>query len=82
MPLVKLSSKGQIVIPQEIRKKLGLKPRKYAIVELIGERRAEIRPVADVRKELRGVLKKKPSMTRALLREHLEEIQRDEELSS
>ncbi|MDA2924643.1 AbrB/MazE/SpoVT family DNA-binding domain-containing protein [Acidobacteria bacterium AH-259-L09] len=82
MPLVKLSSKGQIVIPQEIRQKLGLKPRKYAIVELIDNRRAEIRPVPDVREELRGVLKKKPSMSKALVSEHLEEIQRDEALSS
>lgn len=79
MALVRLSSKGQIVIPKAIREKLGLNPKKPVMLRLVDDH-AEIRPVPDVKKALRGVLKGKPSMSRALVREHLSEVRRDEKL--
>lgn len=80
MPLVKLSSKGQIVIPKAIRDKLGIKPNKKVILEFI-EDHAEIRPVPDVIKTLRGALKNKPSAVRALIQEHRNEVESNEKLS-
>jgi len=79
MALVKLSSKGQIVIPKAIREKLGLTPKKRVMLKLVDDH-AEIKPVPDAKKALRGVLKGKPSMSRALVREHLSEVRRDEKL--
>lgn len=35
--VVKLSSKGQIVVPQEMREKLGLKPKSKLAIMLRGE---------------------------------------------
>ena len=80
MPLVKLSSKGQIVIPKPIREKLGLQPQKTAILELVRDH-VEIRPVPDMLKELRGVLRNRPSAAQALIEEHRKEVEQDEELS-
>jgi len=47
MPLVKLSSKGQLVIPKAIREKLGLKPNKPLILEMVDEH-AEIKPLPNL----------------------------------
>ncbi len=41
---VKLSSKGQIVIPREVRKKLNLKPGDKVKIEAIDGRKAIIQP--------------------------------------
>ncbi|MGA1875392.1 MAG: AbrB/MazE/SpoVT family DNA-binding domain-containing protein [bacterium] len=80
MVLVKMSSKGQIVIPKEIRKKLGLKPNTKVKLELF-EDHAEIAALPDYAKELKGILKGKPSMTAELLKEHERGIKADEKLS-
>lgn len=80
MAMVRMSSKGQLVIPKEIREKLKLTPKRPVIVELVGDY-AAVRPIPDMRKELRGSLKGKPSMSRALIREHRSEVRHDEELS-
>jgi AbrB family looped-hinge helix DNA binding protein len=80
MPLVKLSSKGQIVIPKKIRDKLGLKPQKPVILELVKDH-AVIRPVPDVIRELKGALKKRPSSVKALIKEHHKEVEQDAKLS-
>ncbi len=42
MPTVKLSSKGQLVIPKNIRDKLGLKPGDTVKLELLGDKKVVI----------------------------------------
>jgi len=80
MNIVKTSSKGQIVIPAEIRKKLGIKPGQKVAFTLV-EDKALIEPLPeDPIKALRGILKGKPSMTKALLNERKKEIEREEKI--
>jgi AbrB family looped-hinge helix DNA binding protein len=82
MPAVRTSSKGQVVIPIEIRKKLGIKPGQMVNLTLEGEK-AVITPLAeDPIKALRGSLKGKPSLTKALLKERKQERKREEKISS
>jgi len=78
--LVRISSKGQLVIPKAIREKLKLTPKKPVIVELRGDY-VVIKAMPNLRKTLRGSLKGKPSMSRALIREHQSEVKHDEKLS-
>ena len=78
--LVRISSKGQLVIPKAIREKLKLTPKKPVIVELIDDY-AVVKPMPNLRKTLRGSLKGKPSMSQALIREHQSEVKHDEKLS-
>ena len=79
MKMVRISSKGQMVIPKAIREQLGIQPNKPVILEVVKDH-AVIRPAPDVRKTLKGILKGKPSMKKALLQDHLSEVQRDEKL--
>jgi AbrB family looped-hinge helix DNA binding protein len=82
MSVVKTSSKGQIVIPVEIRRKLGIKPGQRVNLTLI-EDKAVITPLPqDPIRALRGVLKGEPSMTKDLLRERKEEMKREKEITS
>ncbi|MFQ5684377.1 MAG: AbrB/MazE/SpoVT family DNA-binding domain-containing protein [Candidatus Binatia bacterium] len=83
MPIVKTSSKGQVVIPAEIREKIGLKPGDKVLVTLADDKRVSIEPVPDDPiKALRGFLKGRPSLTRALLRERRKDRQREEKKSA
>jgi AbrB family looped-hinge helix DNA binding protein len=69
MPVVKTSSKGQIVIPKEIRDKLGIGPGKKVLLQVVGEH-AEIVPLPDDPiKSMRGMLKADVSLAEELLRE-------------
>lgn len=80
MNIVKTSSKGQIVIPAEIRKKLGIKPGQKVALTLV-EDKAVIEPLPeDPIKALRGIVKGKPSMTKALLKDRKEEIEREKKI--
>ena len=76
MELVKLSSKGQLVIPKAVREQLGIQSNKFVFLE-VEKDRAVIRAAPDVRKSLRGLLKGKPSMKDALVAEHRKEVQQE-----
>ena len=57
MPVVKTSSKCQVVIPQAIRKKLGIHPGSKVVVTLSDDH-VEIRPLpSNPIKALRGIFK-------------------------
>ena len=78
MPIVKTSAKGQVVIPAEIREKIGLEPGDKVLVMLAGEKKVTIEPLPhDPVKALRGILKGGPSLTKALLRERRKDRQRE-----
>lgn len=82
MAVVKTSSKGQIVIPLEIRKKLGIKPGQKVNLTLVDDK-AIITPLPeDPIKALRGILKGKPSLTKALLSERKKDREREEKITA
>ena len=82
MTIVKTSSKGQIVIPAEIRKKLGIEPGHKVDFSLENDK-AVLTPLPkDPIKTLRGILKGRPSMTKVLLDERKKEIEYDEKIHS
>ena len=81
MPIVKTSSKGQVVIPKDIREKLGITPGKRLLFRVI-ENHAEITLLPDDPiKEMRGILKGGESMAKALLKERQKDNKVDEKHS-
>lgn len=79
MPIVKTLAKGQIVIPAEIRKEIGLKPGTKVLLTLVDKRKIAIEPVPDDPIEAAcGMLRGGPSLTRALLKERREDHVREE----
>jgi AbrB family looped-hinge helix DNA binding protein len=74
MPVVKASSRGQIVIPKEFREKLGILAGRKLLLRLV-ENHLEIVPLPEEPvKGLRGMLKSET----ALAAELLEERRRDD----
>jgi AbrB family looped-hinge helix DNA binding protein len=81
MPVVKASSKGQIVIPKEIREKLGITPGKRILLRVVDEH-AEITPLPDDPiKAMRGFLKGGKSLAKELLAERKKDNKIDEKHS-
>jgi AbrB family looped-hinge helix DNA binding protein len=79
MKAVVTSAKGQVVIPKEIREKIGLKPGAKAAIEAVGDH-AEIRALPENPIDFFcGVFKEGSSLTRALLRARKEEADRESE---
>jgi AbrB family looped-hinge helix DNA binding protein len=79
MAIVKTLAKGQIVIPADIRKKIGIKPGSKVLLTLVDERKVAIEPIPDDPIEAAcGMLQGKPSLTRALLKERREDHAREE----
>lgn len=79
MPVVRTSAKGQVVIPSELRERIGLRPGGKVQVTLTGERKITIEPVPDDPIEATcGMLQGGPSLTQALLKERQEEYAREE----
>ena len=67
MAIVKTSSKGQIVIPAEIRKKLGIEPGQKVSLSIEDDKAVIAALPKDPIKAMRGILKGRPSMTKTLL---------------
>ncbi|MHC1726863.1 MAG: AbrB/MazE/SpoVT family DNA-binding domain-containing protein [Syntrophobacteraceae bacterium] len=69
MPIVRISSKGQVVIPKQIREKLGIVPGKRVLFRLVGNH-AEIVPLPDEPpKAMWGMLMSETSFAEELLKE-------------
>jgi AbrB family looped-hinge helix DNA binding protein len=77
MAIVQISSKGQILIPGRIRKRMGLNP--GASVQLLEKSdHLVLKPVpADPIAAATGFLKSSASLTRDLREEHKEEARHD-----
>ncbi len=81
MPIVRASSKGQIVIPKQIREKLGIRPGKRMLLRVVGDH-AEIVPLSDEPiRAMRGLLKSDTSLSEELLEERRKDKERDERYS-
>jgi len=75
MAVVRTSTKGQVVIPCEIRKKLGLKAGQRLSVNLTKDGKIELTPLPlDPSTAFCGIYKRGRSLTGVLLREHQQEI--------
>lgn len=78
MNIVTTSPKGQVVIPAEIRKAIGLESGQKVSVELRHEE-IVIKPLPkEPIKSLRGKFSSGSSMTQALLKERKEDAKREE----
>lgn len=78
MPIVTISSKGQLVIPKEVRKALGLKPKQKVLLKVVKDH-AEIEPLPENPvKHFCGIFKEGSSLTKALLKEREEDKKREE----
>jgi AbrB family looped-hinge helix DNA binding protein len=79
MAIVKTHAKGQIIMPKDIRVKLGIKPGKMLSVKLVDDH-VEIRPLPDDPIEfLTGIFEKhRGSMAAELLNERKKDNEIDE----
>ncbi len=78
MTTTKVSSKGQIVIPAEIRRRLGIRKGQRLIVETRGDA-VVLRPATKAYFDsLAGIIKGGPSLTEELLAERAREKARED----
>ena len=79
MAIVKTHAKGQIIIPKDIRDKLGIKPGKQLFVKVVGDH-VEIKPLPDDPIEfVTGIFQDYPgSMSAELLQERMNDDKVDE----
>lgn len=79
MPIVTLSSKGQLVIPKEIREALGVKPGQKVFFKIVKDHLVEIAPLPEDKiRHFCGIFKEGSSLTEALLKEREEDKKREE----
>lgn len=80
MPVAIISSKGQLVIPKEIRDILGIKPKQKVLLKIV-KNYAVIEPLPEKPVDVFcGIFKDGTSLTRALLRERREEKKHEEKV--
>ena len=73
-----VSARGEITIPAEVRRELGIRAGQLLSVKVEG-RSLVMRPLPDdIVAAFRGRFADGPSLTEALVREHAEELRRDE----
>ena len=77
MPVVKTSSRGQIVIPREVRKKLNIGPGKRIAVKLEGDHVLLIPLPDDPVESFCGIFKNKASLTQELMNQKTKERERE-----
>ncbi len=79
MPIVKTSAKSQVVIPAEMRAKIGLKPGGKVLVTLVNDKQVMVEAVPDDPIEAAcGFLQDGPSLTDALLKERRDDRKRED----
>jgi AbrB family looped-hinge helix DNA binding protein len=78
MAAVKVSAKGWVVIPRDIRERNGIKPGDRVSIVDYGGSIAIIPAMKDPIREMRGMFKAGPSLTKALLEERRREREREE----
>ena len=78
MAVVKTSAKGQVVIPKEVRRALGIKPGTRFHVRAEGSEVVLFPLPDDPIRALRGIVKGGPSLAKALLEDRREELEREE----
>jgi len=77
MPVVRASDRGQIVIPNNIRKQLNISPGRRLAIKVEGDH-VIIRPIPDDPVEaFCGIFKGETSLTKALLEERREDSDRE-----
>ena len=77
MTIATISPKGWVVIPAELRKKYGLEPGMRVALVDYGGVLAIVPAMSDPVKESAGLLKRNPSLTKALLKERTQERKRE-----
>lgn len=79
MAVIKTSSKGQILIPKEMRRKLGLKGGQKVSLKLIGDQKIELTPIPiEPVEAFCGIFQEGSSLAEALLKERKQELTREE----
>jgi AbrB family looped-hinge helix DNA binding protein len=79
MAIAKVSKKGWVVIPHDIRERYGLRPGDKVYITDYGGRITIVPALKDPIRELHGMFKGGPSLTEALLEERQKEREREEE---
>lgn len=79
MAVVKTSSKGQVLIPKEIRTRLGLRAGQKVSLKLVDDQKIEITPIPLQPVEaFCGMFQKGSSLTKALLKDRKQELMHEE----
>jgi AbrB family looped-hinge helix DNA binding protein len=75
-----VSPEGQIAIPPDVRRQLGLEPGTELTMDVQGEALVVRRAVRDQTdwRTMRGMVRTGPSLTKELAQEHADELARDE----
>jgi AbrB family looped-hinge helix DNA binding protein len=83
MAIVRTSTKGQVVIPGDIRRKLGLQAGQKLSIRLTGDGKIELTLVPlEPSAAFCGIYQKGRSLTGVLLSEHRQEIKGEKRLRS